>query len=212
MKTKKKLIAASCAAAALLFIGGCASKPTLYYTLAGPAMANAATAGTGNAAPFSIELAPLALPERLARPQMVTQQQSGNGVQVEVLEQHRWASSFEDELRDALASGIAARLGALDVTKGGRATGGAPVWRIAVQLRQFDMIEGARVDAAFAWTLRRSDQTNVLACQLNVSEPVGAGAGIEGAAQGAQRVSAAAAAAMARSVSAAQGGAGTCPG
>jgi uncharacterized lipoprotein YmbA len=211
MSSRTARLLASCAAAALLLIGGCASKPTLYYTLASPAAGNAGAGAAAAPAPFSVELAPLAVPERLARPQMVVQQQNG-GVQVEVLEQHRWASSFENELRDALASGIAARLGALDVTKGGRSTGGAPVWRIAVQLRQFDMIEGARVDAGFAWTLRRSDQTRVLACQLNLSEPVSVG-GIDGMAQGAQRVGAAAAAALARSVTAAaEGGAGVCAG
>jgi uncharacterized lipoprotein YmbA len=131
---------------------------------------------------------------------MVVGRQSGS-VQVDVLEQHRWAASFENELRDALAGGIAARLGALDVTKGGRQTS-QPVWRIAVQVRQFDAVDGGRVDAGFSWTLRRSDETRTMVCQLNVGEAVAGG--IDAVAQGAQRVTAAAAAAIARSVSAAR--------
>ena len=189
------------AAAALLALAGCASKPDSYYTLASPlAAADAAPPATAGAAPLYIELAPVAVPERLARPQIVLRR-PGGGVQVEVLEQHRWASSFENELRDALAGGIAGRLGALDVTKGGRQSS-QPVWRIAVQLRRFDAVEGGRVDAGFSWTLRRSDEARTLACRLDVGEAVGGG--IDAVAQGAQHVAAAAAAAMARSLSAAR--------
>ncbi|MGJ7531548.1 MULTISPECIES: PqiC family protein [unclassified Variovorax] len=189
------------AAALAVLAAGCASKPDNYYTLASPvAAAEAAPSTLGSAAPLYIELAPVAVPERFARPQMVVRQPNGS-VQVEVLEQHRWAASFENELRDALASGIAGRLGALDVTKGGRQSS-QPVWRIAVQLQQFDAVDGGRVDASFNWTLRRSDQARTVVCQLNLGEAVGSG--MDAVAQGAQRVTSAAAAAMARSVSAAR--------
>ncbi|WP_369662267.1 membrane integrity-associated transporter subunit PqiC [Variovorax sp. V15] len=194
-------MAVAAAAAALAVLAGCASKPDSYYTLASPvAAADAAPSTLGSAAPLYIELAPVAVPERFARPQMVVRQPNGS-VQVEVLEQHRWASSFENELRDALASGIAGRLGALDVTKGGRQSS-QPVWRIAVQLRQFDAVEGGRVDANFSWTLRRSDEARTVVCQLSLGEAVGSG--MDAVAQGAQRVTSAVAAAMARSVSAAR--------
>ncbi|SOD27972.1 hypothetical protein SAMN05518800_3541 [Variovorax sp. YR752] len=189
------------AAALSVLAAGCASKPDNYYTLASPvAAAEAAPSTLGSAAPLYIELAPVAVPERFARPQMVVRQPNGS-VQVEVLEQHRWAASFENELRDALASGIAGRLGALDVTKGGRQSS-QPVWRIAVQLQQFDAVDGGRVDASFNWTLRRSDEARTVVCQLNLGEAVGSG--MDAVAQGAQRVTSAAAAAMARSVSAAR--------
>ncbi|WP_080898423.1 PqiC family protein [Variovorax paradoxus] len=188
-------------AAALLALAGCASKPDNYYTLASPvAAADAAPSTLGSPAPLYIELAPVAVPERFARPQMVVRRPGGS-VQVEVLEQHRWASSFENELRDALSSNISARLGALDVTKGGRQTS-QPVWRIAVQLRQFDAVDGGRIDASFSWTLRRSDEARTVVCQLNVGES--AGNGMDAVAQSAQRVTAATAAAIARSVSAAR--------
>ena len=158
-----------------------------------------AVAPSDTAAPLWIELAPLAVPERLARPQLVVRS-AGDATrsQVEILEQHRWASSFENEMRDALASGIAARLGALDGTKGGRPAA-APVTRIAVQLRQFDAVDGTRVDASFGWTVRRPDPAVALVCQGSLSEPV-AGTGIDALAQAAQRLTGNAAAAIARSV------------
>ena len=121
------------------------------------------------------------------------------GAEVALLEQHRWASSFENEMRDALAAGIAERLGGIDVTKGGRQPTQA-VWRIAVQLRQFDAVENARVDIALSWTVRRSDADRGTACQWSGSEPVGNG--IDALASGAQRLTGQAAAVIARHIGA----------
>lgn len=201
-------LAVAALAVAAAALAGCASKPDRYYTLAaagtGTPAAASPTPQTGSATPVFIELAPVAVPERLARPQMVVQK-SGGTAEVQLLEQHRWSSSFENELRDALASGIAARLGAIDVTKGGRQPS-QPAWRIAVQLRQFDAVEDTRVDAAFSWTVRRSDSDLSASCQWSISEPVGGG--IDALAQGAQRVAARASEAIARHVAALQAGAG----
>lgn len=191
-------------------LAGCASKPTLYYTLVKPATAQGASdafnpgnapAANNGAEPLYIELSPLSLPERLVRPQMVLRHNGDASAQVDVLEQHRWASSFEDELRDALSSGVASRLSAFDASKGGRQAS-QPVYRIVLQVRRFDFIEATRVDGSFTWTVKRSDETVPTACSFDTSEPVGAG--IDAAAQGAQRVTATTASAIARSVTAAR--------
>lgn len=188
------LSAAVCLAAAVL-AAGCASAPDRYYTLAVPGGSPIAAPVSG--APMFIELAPVAVPERLARPQMVVQPAGGQSAEVALLEQHRWSSSFENELRDALSSGVAARLGAIDVTKGGRQPS-TPAWRIAVQVRQFDAVENTRVDAALSWTVRRSDADLSATCQWRTTEPVGSG--IDALAQGAQRVVSNASEAIARHV------------
>lgn len=189
------VIAASAIAA--LLIGGCAGKPTLYYTLADNGLPTAPPASAG-AAPVYLDMAPVAVPERLARPQMVVRQQGGDAsAQVDVLEQHRWASSFENELRDALASGVATRLGAIDITKGGRQAT-TPAYRIAVQVRQFDAVEGSRIAGDFSWTLRRTDEARATACQLRISEPVGNG--MDAVAQGARRLTGKLVGAIARNV------------
>ncbi len=184
---------------AALLIAGCAGKPTLYYTLADSGLPTP-TPASKDAVPVYLDMAPVAVPERLARPQMVVRQQQGgaSSAQVDVLEQHRWASSFENELRDALASGVATRLGAIDITKGGRQAT-TPVYRIAVQVRQFDATEGWRIDGNFSWTIRRTDETRATVCQLSLSEPVDA-AGMDAVAQGARRLTGSLAAAIARSV------------
>jgi uncharacterized lipoprotein YmbA len=177
--------------AALMF-SACASKPNSYYTLSMPAPKPASHAQT---APIFIELLAVAVPERLARPQMVLSQTAANSAEVVMLEQHRWISSFENELRDALTSGIVNSIGAVDVSKVGRQPT-QPSWRIAVQLSQFNAIENTRVDARFNWSIRRSDATNSSSCQWSGTEAVGRG--INSLAQGAQHISNQAALAIAQ--------------
>ena len=199
-KNPIRLAAAAFATTWLMAACGSAGGPQ-YYSLADTSLPVHPPSATV-AAPAYIELAPIAMPERFARPQFVVRKKdTPESPAVDILEQHRWSSSFEDELRDALGSGIASRLGAVDVTKTGRQRG-QPATRIAVQLGQFDAIEGKRVDASFTWTVRRTDESPATGCQLSISEPVGAG--FDALAQGAQRVTAKLADAIAGSVSAAK--------
>ena len=204
MRTKNFSPMAAMLAAAWLAAGcGSAAGPR-YYSLAQPTPP--ARAAAVAAAPSYIELAPIAMPERFARPQLVVRGKDG-GPAVEILEQHRWSSSFENELRDALGSAIAGRLGAVDVSKTGRPRD-QPATRIAVQLEQFDAIEGERIDARFSWTVRRTDEGSATGCRLSVSEPVGGG--FDALAQGAQRVAAKLADAIADSVAARAAAAAGC--
>lgn len=193
---------------ALGSLAGCASPPDRYYTLATPADARLADA----AAPgLVVEVLPVTVPERLARPQMLVRK-GVDSAELALLDQHRWSSSFESELRDALAAGIAEQLGAVDASKAPR-SGGGPVWRIAVQVRRFELVEGRGVDAAFAWTLRRSDSTTLgLTCLAQ--ETVPAAPGIDALANSARQATAHLADAIAgavRSARAADAGARECP-
>ncbi len=183
-------------------LAACASPPERYYTLAGTQSTTPVSSANrpAEATTVFIELAPVVMPEYLAREQLVvTPPGAAQSGRVEILEQHRWASSFETELRDALGSGIAARLGAVDVTKGGfpgtgagtpSAASGEPVrrppWRIAVQLTQLDAVENTQVVAAFSWTVRRADDARRITCRWRTTQP--AGPGIDALAQGVRAV------------------------
>ena len=186
---------------------GCATPPAVrYYSLA-----PAPTIAPAPASTLQLEIPPVALPERLVRPQLVVRSADNP---FDVLDQHRWAAPFDSELHDALASGISQQLGAIDVTTGGRLAS-QPVYRIAVQLRQWDAAVDGQVQASFSWTIRRMDSNGMvsrnLACQWSQSEPVGTG--IAALAQGAQRLTSRAAQSMAASVKALDAdAAATCPG
>lgn len=207
---------ATLVATAMGLATGCANSPDRYYTLAEPvaeAQSPASPVGVAGPAPASatfIDIAPVAMPERLARPQLVVSRGGASTAEVALLEQHRWTSSFESELRDALGAGIAARLGAVDVTKGARLAG-APVWRVAVQLQRLDLVENRSADASFSWTVRRADAERGTACQWSGSEP--ASGGIDALALGARRLTGRVSTQIARHVQALQADpAAACPG
>ncbi|WP_394788939.1 membrane integrity-associated transporter subunit PqiC [Rhodoferax sp.] len=206
MKPSRTACALSLAATlATLVLAGCAASPAVrYYSLSA---ATPATAAAAASKPLLVEVPPLSLPERLVRPQMVVRAPTG---QLEILDLHRWSSPFDAELHDALASGITQQLGAIDVSGGGRLAG-QPVYRVAVQLRQWEAVQNQRVDAGFSWTIRRSDDARNIACQWNQSEPVGAG--MDALADGARTLTAQAAQRIAASLTALDADAAAkCPG
>ncbi len=147
-------------------LAACAGPEPRFYSLAAPATAadaaNRSDTVQVRSTPLFIDVAPVGVPDRLTRPQLVVR--SRDGTRMDVLEQDRWTSPFNNELRDTLASGIAAQLGAVDARRGGRA-GTQPVYRIAVDLRQFDAVRGEGVTAAFGWTVTRSDTSAAVSCQ-----------------------------------------------
>jgi uncharacterized lipoprotein YmbA len=175
-----------------------------YYSLAGSPVTSgapivpggAAAAGAGATAAtgarlssqIHIDVGPVGVPERLARPQLVirsNEDDSNASTRVRVLEQQRWSSSFDSELRDAFGSAIAARAGAVDVTRGGRLPG-HPVYRISIRVQHFDAVLDDRVDARIGWTITRSDDNRSAICQATVSGP--GGKGLDDLVQGVQVV------------------------
>lgn len=182
-----------CGLLAVVFLAaGCASvgEKTKFYTLSVPSDTRGKDPYSGySVTPIFIEVMPVGVPERLARPQLVVSSK-GQGGELLVLEQARWSSPFNHELRDALAAAIAGKIGAIQVIRGGRLPGQA-VYRIAVELSQFDATIGSSVNARFDWTITHSTQARSAACYSLISES--AGDSIESLVKGIQYVVAAAA-------------------
>src|SRR5687768_4990935 len=97
-------------AVALLF-AGCVSVPEArFYTLSeSSAISEARNPRLSlSSSPIFIDVMPVNVPERLARPQLVVRTK-GEAPQLFILEQERWASHFNHELRDAFATRIASQ-------------------------------------------------------------------------------------------------------
>ena len=182
-----------CGLLAVVFLAaGCASvgEKTKFYTLSVPSDTRGKDPYPGySVTPIFIEVMPVSVPERLARPQLVVSSKGQDG-ELLVLEQARWSSPFNLELRDALAAAIAGKIGAIKVIRRGRLAG-QPIYRIAVELSQFDATVGGRVNARFDWTITHSTQARSAACYSVISES--AGDSIESLVKGIQHVVAAAA-------------------
>jgi uncharacterized lipoprotein YmbA len=130
---------------------------------------------------------PVRVPERLARPQLVVSIK-GQGNQLMILEQARWSSHFNYELRDAFTAAITAKIGAINTNRGmrGDQVPGQPVYHIAIELSQFDATIGDRVNMRFDWTISHSIHARRAACYLTISEA--AGSSIESLVKGVQNV------------------------
>ena len=150
----------ACALAALLvatLVAGCASPEPRYYTLAqGPAAAaSAAMPAVTNTEPLWIEVAPVRVPERLNRPQLVVRDtRNGNEAGLRLLDLSRWSSPLPEEMRDALSQRLQASLGAVDTYQQGLADV-SPVYRITTEVVRLDADIGQRAGATINWTVRR---------------------------------------------------------
>ncbi|MDX3906702.1 MAG: PqiC family protein [Pigmentiphaga sp.] len=145
----KNFVLSMAALAAAGSLSGCAapSVPDTYTLQSEFVAAPPASAAEGPR--MSIDLAPVELPERLRRRQIVLRE---DGAQVRTLEQQRWSASLDDELQDALSSALQSRLHAVDVAKVG--AGGKPVYRINVEFSRLDARLGGPVEAAVAWSVK----------------------------------------------------------
>lgn len=114
------------------------------------------------------------VPNRLRRPQLVLNTQGGT--EVVMLEHERWASAFDDELRDAIVSGIHQALG-IDLNLQGNQV----YYRIDVSLLAMNTLLNDHVSANFRWTITQQDATSGtsnklrLSCDLTSYEPTAEG-------------------------------------
>jgi uncharacterized lipoprotein YmbA len=162
---------------AAMFLAGCASvgKKTTFYTLSIPSEVQATESYLGHPAkPIFIDVMPVIVPERLARPQLVVNIKDKEN-QLLILEQARWSSHFHYELRDAFAAHIARKIGGqIEIREiRGIQAHREPIYRIAIRLSQFDATLGGRVSAKFDWTIAHSTQARSAACYSVVSATAG---------------------------------------
>ncbi len=169
--------------AAGLLAAGCASvSETKFYTLSDPYQSSESRDSLPRSLPplnspglVFIDVMPVNVPERLARPQLVVRTK-GEETQLFILEQERWSSHINYELRDAFATRIANLIGAINETRGSRSPDQRG-YRIAIELSKFDAIVGDRVQARFSWTITRTTDGRNTACYSALSEPVSGGIG-----------------------------------
>jgi uncharacterized protein len=159
----------SLSAAAML--AACASSPTSnFYTLSGASSANGTQPAAGSL-PFYFELAPVDMPQQVARNQLVVQT---SPAQVKVLEEERWASLPADEVRRALSADLTQRLGSIDVY-GTAYPDTARVYRIKLNVQRFESWPGSQAVIDAVWSVRTTSGSTVLACRTVAQERVATG-------------------------------------
>jgi len=129
----------------LAALAGCVTTPQArFYALSAAIPPASATSR------LSLALGPVALPEYLDRPQMVTRT-GGNRLTVD--EFNRWGGSLEEEISRVLALYLGRRLGAQHVYSYPSRIAADTDYRIAIEIRSFDGTLGGEVHLDVAWSL-----------------------------------------------------------
>jgi len=156
------------------FVAGCTSTPaTRFHTLM-PAEPPAAAASASAAAARprkAIVLEPIRWPAQVDQPQWFVRLPDDT---VAVLEQDRWTSPLQDELRQALLE----RLGTRWEAGTARALPGAgPPLRIALDVRRFDSVVGseARIDGSWSISAGEGSNSRNSQCEWGWREPASGG-------------------------------------
>jgi uncharacterized protein len=152
------------ASAALLALGACSTTapPTRLHTLM-PAEPTPRVASTAGRAPLFVSFEPIRLPAQVDQPQWLVRLPDDS---LASLEQERWASPLQDELRQALLEQLTARFGVVE-GRGSAPQPAAPV-RVALELRRFDSIPGREARIEGGWTV--AGPAGSLRCSLLLRE------------------------------------------
>jgi len=157
-------------AATLFVVAGCTSTAaTRFHTLMPAEPPAAAAPGTAAVARprAAIVLEPIRLPAQVDQPQWLVRLPDDT---VAILEQDRWTSPLQDELRQALLE----RLGTRWEAGTGRSVPGAgPPLRIALEVRRFDSVVGreARIDGSWSISAGEGPGSRVSQCEWSWREP-----------------------------------------
>jgi len=192
------------AGTAAFLLAACSSAPMHFYTLK-QSSADAAT--TAQAAPaYVIDVQPVTVPAQVDQQELLVRE---SGQRVAILDNERWAAPLAAEMREALAADLTAMLGTRDM-HGLEHLPSTPLYRIDVEIRQFESWPGRHASIEADWNIRGTDERALATCTSNVSETVGPG--YEALVQGHQRALARIAADIAEALRTLAGsGSAACP-
>lgn len=184
MKKTQKFAPFSVACLLLLMLAGCSSSPNVnYYTLSTPINASQSAKAADIVVPaLAFNLVSVSVPEQFMRAHIVWQRfaniNDAGAAKLEINDLNRWASSFDNEMRDALRNQIRQQIPALDFSQTPdllTTNATLPLLQISVQLNQLETIENSHIHANFGWKIKSYKNKTAIFCQWDYAESMGAG-------------------------------------
>jgi uncharacterized protein len=160
-----RLVPLLCVMLSIFLMCGCRSTPITYYTLT-PADRSAATAESGRPAVKAI-LVLRSLPAGIDTTQILIRT---DDTRFRIEEGARWVAPLGDELRGALVDALRHQYGIVVVDSVRH--NDAPVPRIDLTVRKFDVAEGSTITLAVDWALSNPGHEPIssLSCQTEFKE------------------------------------------
>ncbi|ETX03005.1 MAG: hypothetical protein ETSY1_01605 [Candidatus Entotheonella factor] len=144
----------------LLMLGGCAAtQPVTFYTLSPLETLSQPTGTTPLSEDVAIGVGPVTLPEFIERPQIVVRTTLNR---IEVDEFHRWGGSLQEDISRTLAQNLSALIGTHRVHVYPSREPLEIVYRVALDIRQFDGQLGESIRLNAIWILIDEQTTEVL--------------------------------------------------
>lgn len=155
-----------------LGLGACADAPPvrLHSLLSLPGAAAAPSSGP----PLRISVAPVTVPAAVDQPQWLVRRPDDT---LQTLEQDRWASPLQEEVRAAVREHLARRWGAVDAGRtpapAADSTPQPSAWRVVIDVRRLELRPGRDAWLDARWTLIPPQRGAAAAeCAFRVREPV----------------------------------------
>ena len=164
-RRRRACVASACAVLGMALAACTTAPPTRLHTLmpAQPTMRGAGTPTT----PVAIVLEPIRIPAQVDQPQWLVRLPDDS---LALLEQERWASPLQDELRQALLEALGARHAILEALPGASSP-----WRVRLELSRFDSApgHGARIEGS--WLLSGDLRRPAQRCEWRFAEAASGG-------------------------------------
>lgn len=164
MRSNERWQRAAMAMMAALWVSACAPPASHFYTLMPPSQAEVAVPVGAEA----FELRAVRVPGQVDLPQLVVREGIG---EVRVAETHQWVAPLHDEVRSALSTLLAARLGQADLYRVPQPEG-ISLTRITVELRRFDSAPGDHVGIDALWAIQPPGDAVLRTCSGSFRESV----------------------------------------
>ena len=166
---------AACALLVGIALVACASAPPERFYRLPEAQPAAAVPVAGG---MVIAIGPVALPELVDRPQIVTGSAAvaaGSGTRVQLWESQRWAEPLRVAIGRVVAAQLSAALAAPQVLAYPQVPAAEPAYRVTLNVQRFDAELGVGVNDDVLWTVRRGSEGPLRSGRSVVSKPALAG-------------------------------------
>jgi len=164
--------------ALILLAYGCGGRTpaVVYYTLNHEASDAPRSPAAADGGPFLVGVGPVAFPQLLDRPQIVTR--SGPN-RIEISEFHRWGAPLREAFGGRLVEDLNALLPKCQVTLFPRRNAPPPQVRIGITVHRFDGHMGQAVFLDATWTISGPEQNAIIARRRYVLQEPATGDGYD---------------------------------
>jgi uncharacterized lipoprotein YmbA len=146
-------------------LGGCGSSPTSSFYRLKP---DSTLTAMGDSVPLFVVVNPVTIPELVDRPQIVVSLADN---QVWPDEFQRWAEPLKGNIQRTIVGNLAVLLGSEHVSVYAADSGSAPIWRVRVDVMQFDSMPGNTATIDALWTIWPPGKATPIAGHTLAREP-----------------------------------------